>query len=187
MTEPRLLFMAKPPPKVLNAMMATVRRHGLDTQLGDTMFPIVNWHQTFSDRYWNVVGLRKKMLRAGAAISAVAFLLTLNRIRDQGRDDPIHWAFKAKGKPPGFAALLSAVRLALSAEGIDGGAGHTPHVTISYRAPQRITRTEMDPVHWMIDETLLVVGGGRPYRYDVIGRWPLLPAAEPAMPQFSLF
>jgi len=44
-----------------------------------------------------------------------------------------------------------------------------------------------EPLRWTIDELLLVVGHGRPYRYDVLGRWPLLPERDPPPVQIGLF
>jgi 2'-5' RNA ligase len=178
MTRPRLLFMAMLPPTVLELMQAAVAQNGLDALLGSAMFPAQNWHQSLSDRYWEEAGIRERMLRAGARVSARAFTLTLNRIRDQALDGSIHWAFRAKGNPEGFAALVTAAWTALSEEGLDSGQGHTPHVTLSYSAPDRIPHTEMTPIDWTIDTLMLVVGGGRPYHYAPVACWPLQPPAS---------
>lgn len=188
MTEPRLLFMAMPPPGVLAAMWTAVARNGLDTRLGPALFPASNWHQTLSDRQADTPAVREAMLRAGARVAAQTCTVTLNRLRDQRNGALIHWAFRARGEPDGFAALLAAVDSAVAAQGFPAGLGHTPHVTISYGAPDRLGPSKMDVVHWTVDEIQLVVGGGRPYRYEVLGRWPLRPQPpDPAAQQFKLF
>lgn len=188
MIGPRLLFMARPPAGVLAAMWTAVARNGLDTRLGTALFPASHWHQTLSDRHADTPELRETMRRAGASVAARACTMTLNRLRDQRNGEPIHWAFRVRGEPDGFAALLAAVDAALSAQGLPTGSGHTPHVTISYGAPDRLGPTSMGAVHWTIDEIELVVGGGRPYGYDVLARWPLRPAApDPRAQQLMLF
>jgi hypothetical protein len=46
----------------------------------------------------------------------------------------------------------------------------------------------MVPVHWTIDEVLLVAGDGDPYCFELLGRGPLPPPApDPADKQLSLF
>lgn len=188
MIGPRLLFMARPSPGVRAAMWTALARNGLDTRLGPALFPVRNWHQTLSGRHADTPDLRAAMLRAGASIAASACTLTLNRMRDQQHDAAIHWAFRARGTPDGFAALLAAVDTALSGQGLPAGAGHTPHVTISYGAPDRLAPTSMGAVHWTIAEVELVVGGGQPYGYEVLARWPLRPPApDPAKQQLTLF
>lgn len=182
MTTPRLILMAMPPLAVRRAMEAAVARNGLDSWLGECMFSAGNWHQTFSDRYPDERAFRQQLLQAGARVSAQAFTMTLNRLRDHSSDGTIHWTFRVRGIPAGFTALLAAVRNALIEQGIEPGTGHTPHVTLSYRAPERLGATAMAPIPWTVDELLLVVGGGRPYHYEIIGRWTLQPH-----PQLTLF
>lgn len=74
----------------------------------------------------------------------------------------------------------------LAAEGIDDRVGHTPHVTPSYTAPKHLKPPKIkEAIEWILDEVLLVVGGGSPYRYEVLGRWDLRPLA--ASRQQNLF
>nr|WP_316638888.1 hypothetical protein [uncultured Roseateles sp.] len=188
MTRPRLLMMAQPPSAVRDEMETVVRRNGLDARLGGAMFEAENWHQTLSDRYEDTPAIRAAMRRAGARVSAQACTLSLNRIRGEGQQGSIHWAFRAAGKPQGFDALLAAVRTALAVEHLGTGSGHTPHVTISYHAPDRLGSIAVNPICWTIAEILLVVGAGTSYHYHVIDGWPLRPAApEPSKQQLSLF
>lgn len=186
MTVARLLMMAQPPPGVRQALLAALRRQGLEARLGRRMFPARNWHQTLSDRYVDSPSNRAGLLCAGARLSARAFTLTFNCVRDQAGGGLIHWAFRAK-REPGFAALLAAVQDVLAGEGFGtSGSGHAPHLTLSYDAPDRLGSTAIEPVAWRIDELLLVVGGASsPYHYDVLGRWPLLPPVPD--PQLGLF
>ncbi|CAN7409475.1 hypothetical protein LJR129_002558 [Acidovorax sp. LjRoot129] len=190
MKGPRLIFMAQPSPDVTAAMRMAIARNGLQNS---NLSPEDNWHQTLSDRYADTPATRHKMLRAGEQVRAQACTLELNRIRDQVHKEQghetIHWAFRARGRTPCFNALLAAVQQALNDEGLATSSGHTPHSTISYRAPTRLGPTRMDPIAWTIGELLLVVGGqSERYSYEAIGRWPLQPAApDRSSTQLSLF
>ena len=182
MTPPRLLFIAKPPPEVLGAMQATVTERGLDVRLGREMCSAKNWHQSLSDRNFDASERsRQRMLRAGERVCAHVCTLTLNRIRGQGSDIPTHWAYHSRGTPADFTALVAAVRAALREEGLCSESGHTPHVTISYGAPDQLKTIHIAPIPWTIDEILLVKGGGNPYRYHELGRWALLPARQASL------
>ncbi|WP_394418055.1 2'-5' RNA ligase family protein [Roseateles sp. BYS78W] len=172
------------PSAVQDAIEIVLKRYDVDKLLGRALFTRSNWHQSLSDRHWpeDVPDLRERLLRAGSRVQAFAVPMTLNRIVAQGE----HWAFKARGTPQGFAELLAAVQRALKAEGIDDRVGHTPHVTISYTAPANLRPPKIrESIDWILDEILLVSGGGTPYHYEVVGRWPLIPIA--ASSQQSLF
>lgn len=182
-----LIFMAQPQPAIRVRMEAAVAAHGLDERLGEAQFESGNWHQSFSDRQDDKPKVRAAMLRAGARVSAPSFVMTLNRINGTGVGPRgIHWAFRAMGKPKGLEAVLTSVRAALESEGIDDDSGHGPHLTISYKAPTPLPSVAIEPIEWMVDELLLVRGGGQPYRYEVVGRWPLAAAPEPPQQQFGL-
>jgi 2'-5' RNA ligase len=168
--------MAMPPRAVLDAMHVIVDRYGLAKQLNGALFVPTNWHQSLSDRHWeeDTPDLREKMLRAGTRVSAQSVAMVLNRVVANGE----HWFFRARGSPDGFPELLDAIRGALAAEGIEDGMGHTPHVTLSYTAAEHQKPPKIkEVIEWTLDELLLVVGGGSPYRYEVLGRWPLQPLA----------
>jgi len=184
MARPRYLFMAMPSRAVLDAMQVLVDRYGVARQLNGALFVPSNWHQSLSDRHWeeDTPDVREKMLRAGAKVSAQAVAMRLNRIVANGE----HWAFRARGSPDGFDELLAAVRRALATEGIDDRAGHTPHVTLSYTAAEHQKPPKIkEVIDWVLDEVLLVVGGGSPYHYEILGRWPLQPS--PGDHQLDLF
>ncbi|MDR7336169.1 hypothetical protein [Roseateles asaccharophilus] len=90
-----------------------------------------------------------------------------------------------RGRPTGFKDVLANVRHELRLSGLDAP-GHSPHVTISYRAPEPLQVTlAIRSITWLIDEVLLVVGHGMPYHYEVIDRWKL--AVPPVSRQLSLF
>ncbi len=181
MTFPRLLLISQPPTEVEQLMSAAVARHGLDQRLGGAMFPASNWHQTWSDRYLDTPSMRSVLRRVGAGIAAEAFTLTLNRIG--GRE---HWAFLTPGRPPGFDDVLESVLTGLLREGCGEGPGHSPHVTLSYRAPEPLVPIYIDPIAWPVREVTLVVGGSHEeYDYEIIDRWSL--QAVPADLQGCLF
>lgn len=181
MSFPRLLLISQPPIEVEELMSSTVARHGLDGRLGSAMVPAANWHQTWSDRYLDTPSMRSALRRAGARISAEAFTMVLNRIA--GRE---YWSFQTQGRPAGFDDVLESVLAALLQEGLGEGPGHTPHLTLSYRAPAPLEPIYIQPIAWQVREVLLVVGGSHEeYDYDIIDRWALQPV--PADLQGCLF
>ena len=164
-------------------LQAFIEREGLDKRLGPALFKRANWHQSLSDRFWpgDTPELEDRLLRAGSRISAHAVPLLFNRVVSKGA----HAAFRAKGMPVGFAELLSAVRAAQATEGFVDQTGHTPHVTLSYRAPAGLPSPKIDPpIRWLIDKVWLVkgCGEGADYRYERLGEWNLNPP-----PQRELF
>lgn len=185
----RLLFMTQPSPTVRDVMQHSLAYWQLRERLGDSLSPPGNWHQTLSDRFFEGRGLAKSLQRAGDRVRASACTLLLNRIQGVDRSTPgrrerIHWAFRAKGEPAGFTALVAAVREGLAQEGLASPGGHTPHVTVSYDAPMALGTQKITPIPWTLEELLLVEGGGEPYAYEVIARWPLQPL--PACQQLAL-
>ncbi|MCC8560148.1 2'-5' RNA ligase family protein [Xanthomonas vesicatoria] len=166
--------MLKPPPEVRDLMSGAVAAHGFDTALGERLFDVCNWHQSLSDRYEGM-DARAAMLRAGGRVDAAAVTLRLNRITTSG-SGPLHCAFRAYGVPLEFTALLQAVATALQAEQLAPGGRHTPHITISYKAPAKLD-ARIPVIVWHSETLLLVEAGGVPYRYTTIAQWPLRPAA----------
>lgn len=179
--------MTTPPPAALAEMVRALTVAGLDDRLGSHLFAPANWHQSLSHRYPAGTEIENRLLRAGERIAARAFTLTLNRFYGRGDSYPLHWAFLAKGRPPGFDNLLAAIRVALFEEGFPGASGHSPHVTISYSAPASLPSTNIAPIAWPISEVLLVEGGGTPYHYEALARWPLLPDPDAQLQQIDLF
>lgn len=189
--EPRLFFACMPPPAVVDYIHVLLGRLGLVKRLGSALFVPANLHQSFSERIFLPTDEDcAALLQVGAAVSASSCTLHFNRIVGPARmPDPIHWTMRARGVPPAFAALLQEVQSRL----VQAGFGHiatgvTPHMTLSYRAPEPLDKIVLDPlIPWTIDELCLVIGGGHPYRYDIIGRWPLLPEIDPPATQPGLF
>lgn len=179
----RTLFVAMPGAGVREKLLAAVRAKGLDHPLGRSLFDPGNWHQSLSDRHWRPDGERiERLKRAGDRIEGHAFTLGFDRI---GGGD--HWVFGVKGASHGLKDLLAAVQRGLRAEGLADNLAHAPHITLSYKPPHPLQRVDIEPVEWQVDEILLVIGGGsEPYRYRVVGRWPLRAADEAPGAQFGL-
>lgn len=191
MSDGRLFFAAMPPPQTVAAIGALLQRHRLDRWLGRALFAPANWHQSLSERVFDPTATDIALLRGvGARIRAHACTLQYNRIDSgttpQGR---IHLTLRARGKPRPFEAINLALQAALRAAGYAGMAtGVTAHTTLSYNAPSLIGKIDIEPtIDWTINELLLVLGNGTPYRYDVIDRWPLLPERDPVVTQIGLF
>jgi hypothetical protein len=98
-------------------------------------------------------------------------------------------AARARGRPAAFDAAAACIRTTLADAGHAAIAtGVSPHITLSYCARDTLEKIALDPpLAWTIDELLLVIGGGQPYAYEVIGRWPLLPETDPPATQMGLF
>jgi 2'-5' RNA ligase len=191
---PRLFFMAMPSPAWAEEMRVLLARLGLDKRLRSALFAPKNWHQSFSERIFSPTQEEcAALLKVGAAVSASACTLHFNRI--EGRPDApgrIHWTMRTRGVPKAFTALSQAVcgglRATDSANIANMATGVTPHMTLSYCAREPLDKVVLDPpVAWTIDELNLAIGGGNPYGYEIIGRWPLLPEIDPSATQLGLF
>ncbi len=182
MSRSRWLFVAMPPEPVRDAIAAALDAVGLRARLGDAAFAVGNWHQSLSDRQWEASAV-PAMQRAGARVRATQVEIVFNRVASRGESPQLHWTLLARGQPKGFAELLEAVRVAEAAEGLVDVVGNTPHITLSYDAPSPLEGSvSITPVIWTIDHLELVRGGGDPYGYETIERWPLDPS-----PQGGLF
>ena len=185
-----MFFAAMPPPAVRMAIEEAAREYGLLDALGRALFAPGNWHQSLSERIFAPNDAQIEQLRVvGAAVRAHATTVAYTRIDSAANlSGRIHVTLRA-GSNAAFKPLLGAVQQALQQAGQGAIAtGVTPHVTLSYDAPALLPTVRLpEPLRWTIDELLLVVGHGRPYRYDVLGRWPLLPERDPPPVQIGLF
>lgn len=173
---PRVLFMAKPPAAVLAELEAALPIEERDA-LGARLFAPDNWHQSLSSvKYTSDPAIIEMMRRTGARISATAVTMVF-RFLVGTRE---HLRLQPRGIPEGFRALLDAVESALD-EQFRSSARKTPHITVSFRSPLGMLRRPIRPVSWTLDEVLLVEGGGHPYHYEVLDRWPLTPRTEPQL------
>ena len=188
---PRIFFASLPSAAWSKEALQRFNPLGLMGELGTALFPSGNWHQSFSERIFDPTTMeRDALLRVGDRISAHACTLLFNRIEGPDLSAPKrHCTLRAYGKPKAFQRLLSAVQRPL----IDAGFGQiatgvTPHITLSYRAPRAFKNIPLEPeIPWAIDTMFLVIGGGDPYGYEIVGSWPLLPELDPPITQSSLF
>lgn len=160
-------------------MQRALAENGWDTALGDTLLAADHWHQALSHPLPSTPALRHAMVEIGAHIRSQAFTVLLNRMAGTAADQTaIHWKFHATGKTPAFDALLANIRDGLQTLGLEGMPGHSPHVTVSQRAPHKLARQEVRPMAWRIDEVLLVESHADPCRYDTLGCWSLRPVPQ---------
>jgi 2'-5' RNA ligase len=189
--EPRAFFAVMPGAAWARGIGTRLMEAGLDKRLGDALVPLENLHQSLSASIRSPSEMvRSALLGVGEAICARSFTMYFNRIEGRAIEPGnIQCTMRARGVPKAFTALLKEVQACL----VQAGFGHiatgvTPHMTLSYRAPEPLDKIVLDPlIAWTIDELCLVVGGGHPYRYDIIGRWPLLPEIDPPATQPGLF
>ena len=191
MSRPRVFFAAMPPAAVRQAIAGALHGHGIDRQLGGRQFAAGNWHQTLSGRCFEPGPVQLAALQAvGASVIAHACTLQYNRITSsRDAEGRIHVTLRAHGEPPSFRELVGQLQQALREAGQDAlCAGVSAHTTLGYDAPAVLDTVYLEPMlRWTIDELLLLVGHGQPYRYDVIGRWPLLAERDPPPTQMGLF
>lgn len=188
-TPSRCLFIGMPPAAPCRQLTVELERRGLDTRLGADLFPSSNWHQSLSGRFEDEPRVIDQLRAAGDTLSARAVQLRLDHIESQPGPAGMHWAFRADHTPTDFKTLVRGLGAAITAQTAIKPIKPTPHITISYWASERLPRmVTIAPVDWMLDEVLLVRGGGRPYHYEVIARWPLQPPCDqPIAEQQSLF
>lgn len=190
MREGEVFFLIRFGQDLVSTVMKALAIRGHDRQLGSALFAPENWHQSISDALPGDAGSRARLRALGARISAPAFHLDLTRICSRERyDSTIQWLLDGpEKKPKGLMALTDPLRAGIQAEGFGPQGGHTAHVTLSYRAPARLADAlKIVPIAWSIDAFELVECRNRPYRYETIERWSLLPGNDPTHDQLGLF
>ncbi|MCE7033123.1 hypothetical protein LY625_10940 [Lysobacter sp. GX 14042] len=184
----RLLFILRPSAQVRAALADAVAAAGVTAALGNSAFPPGLWHQSVSDRYADRPDIRERLLAAGAGIQARGFTLELDQVRAaRNRRGSFNVDARERRGSGELDLLIASVNASVEEQGLPPGGGHTPHVTLSYGFHGELPpRQPMRRVDWAVDSLELVVGGGAPYHYETLGRWPLGPAAARAS-QASLF
>lgn len=188
---PRLILMALPPTWWVERTVERLVRLGVVARLGNRLFRPELWHQSCSDRFFDPSrDEQDALLRAFRNIAARACTLHFNRVKaPASRSGPTHCTMLAQGRPKPFSELIDDVQRTLQESGFPSMAKKAePHITLSYNARTSFESIPLDPpIAWTIDELCLVIGGGEPYRYEVIGRCPLLPELPPPAVQIHLF
>jgi 2'-5' RNA ligase len=191
MSKSRMFFAAMPPEPVRQSIAGALAGHGVDRALSAALFAPSNWHQSLPEPVFEPTQARiNDLLAVGAAVQAHACTLQYNRItsRPDG-DGRIQVTLHAHGEPKAFTEPVAEVQRGLPAAGYGAlQVDNKPHTTLSYDAPGLIDNVALEPMlRWTLDKLLLLVGYGKPYRYDILGRWPLLPERDPPPTQMGLF
>lgn len=175
--QPRLLFIARPDPATRQQLEAALAAHGIDAMLGRSRFDPDNWHQSVSERYLDTPQLRRQLMAAGASLAGAAITLPLDRVLStrnlRGR---FNWEVRtAPDARDLLLGLVNDIKQALGAQGLPVVTQvNRPHITLSYGADSGLPRDlPITPVYWPIAAVELVSGGGAPYRYTTLARWPL--------------
>ncbi|PZP59742.1 MAG: hypothetical protein DI597_14580 [Pseudoxanthomonas spadix] len=181
----RLLFIARPDAAMREVFDVSTREQGIQAATGLAMFPLVNWHQTLSDRFIDSPQTRMLLLQAGEAVRAHGFLLSLDQLRvSPNARASANIELCCSQDVTALKELLLALKLAIADQGLlTGRKGHRPHVTLSYRYDVEARRQRTKPIRaidWPIESFELAVGSGDPYRYRTLSRWALAPAAPQA-------
>ncbi len=114
-------------------------------------------------------------MRVGAEIKLSAFTITLDTLlTSKNAKGSFNVDVRQRHESTELVALVALINALIERQGLPSGDGHSPHVTLSYGFTGSMPRTQsMPPVEWMVHEIELVVGGGAPYDYVTLGRWPL--------------
>lgn len=191
MSKTRTFFAAMMPSEVSAAVDGVLHEHALDHWAGSRMFAPGNRHQSFSERRFDATRADiTRLQKVGARVRAHACTLQFNRIQTTlNPSGKIYLTLQAKGKPKAFKAINDFLRGELREAGFaDMATGVTAHSTLCYDAPSLIENIHIDPtINWPTNELSLVIGGGDPYRYEIIDRWSLLPEIDPVVHQNGLF
>jgi RNA 2',3'-cyclic 3'-phosphodiesterase len=173
----RLLFLARFLGEPRRLFEFETSSYGLSERLGRHMFPENLRHQSVSDRYRDTPYTRRAMMEAGSRLKAESVLLQLDRIHCSGSKVDAHWEIRGpNSQREHLVPLVSSLNSALVVAGLPAGGGHRPHISICYGGTTPLNRDlYFTKILWSIDEIELVVGGGRPYAYETIGRWALEP------------
>ncbi|WP_139202803.1 2'-5' RNA ligase family protein [Pseudoxanthomonas sp. GM95] len=187
----RLLFIARPDEAMREVFDASTREQGIQASTGLAMFPLVNWHQTLSDRFIDTPDTRDLLRRAGDGIQLRGFTLALDRLRISPNErQSANVELCCSQDVDGLKQLIVALKAAIAGQDLlTTRSGHRPHVTLSYRHHTDVKRQQSHPIRtiaWAIDSFELVVGSGDPYRYQTLARWALAPSKPPTL-QSSLF
>lgn len=185
----RCLLLGKPSTAACQRLHGELKRLGLAARLADDFFAPTNWHQSLSDRFEDEPLMVEQLRGAGRKISARAVKFRMDRVESQPGPDGTHWAFRPDRTPEDFVQLLKSVGAATFALTGRKPAWPSAHLTISYWASEHLRRmVQIEPVEWLLDEVLLVRGGGRPYHYELIDSWRLqAPRLETVGEQLPLF
>lgn len=175
-----LILLAMPARDIQEQIYGEIAFHGLPDVRGNALCPMDRLHQSLSHKY--PPDALQAMLRAGRCISAPGVKLVFNRIVSSGEvAGSIHWVLKIEGSDPeDFTGLVNAAALCLRAHGLYEPSGHSAHITLSYFAEIGLSKSLFlkRRIVWPIDRIVLARAGGRPYRYEVIEEWPLLPLRQ---------
>lgn len=180
---PRVFFLARLHAACTTVLASRLDMHGILALLGKDVFSFDLLHQSLSDRYADTPEIRRRLLLAGASVRAQAFTLTLDRLQCASNDrGSRNVDVRMHGGCGALEALVQAINGAIAQHGLPMGGGHTPHITISYGFRGVMPRTRTLPsVDVTIDAFELVVGGGTPYSYTTLGKWPLAPQTPPTL------
>lgn len=184
----RLLFILRPTAQVRTALSEAIAAAGVTAVLGRDAFPAGLWHQSVSDRYADRPEIRERLLAAGDTLQARGFTLELDQLKTaRNKRGSFNVDARERRGSQELDMLIASVNDAATMQGLPAGGGHTPHVTLSYGFRGELPPSQpMIRVEWTVDALELVVGGGKPYNYEILGRWALAPAA-PRVSQASLF
>jgi 2'-5' RNA ligase len=179
------LFIARPDAAMREVFDVSTREQGIQRATGPAIFPLVNWHQTLSDRFVDSPQTRALLLQAGQAVQGQGFTLSLDRLRvSPNAQASAHVELCCSRAVGALKGLLRALEIAIAHQGLSTtGKGHRPHVTLCYRDDGEARGQRSTPIRaidWTIEGFELALGGGNPYRYRTLSRWSLAPAAPQA-------
>ena len=147
----RWFFAAMADPDALASLAQGIRDAGGFDQLARRLFPLENWHQTLSDRFWEPdAATCEALMTAGGLVDFRPFTPSLEQVR-WSRHELNGRNFCTLVGASGADELrrcVAAVRDALAALGLESPEGHSPHITLSHSAADLHPNVDILPFRW---------------------------------------
>lgn len=173
-----LYFMIKPEHGAALAAHAVMKdaraRHGLRGGVVDSERQHVTLH-ALGDYAERPVDLVERARRAGAAVDVEPFEVAFDRLVGWGPEARLLALRGDSRAMRGLRVLQRAVAAAM----VDEGLGHLarssfrPHVSLLY-GDQALPAEAIEPIHWCVDELLLIESVFGAGEHRMLGRWPLV-------------
>lgn len=129
--------------------------------------------------------------KAAAQVRAAPFTLKLDCAGSFRNNKHIPYWLGPREKSEPLELLYRALREQMAASGVSiERMKFTPHLTILRDAQRPLPDTTIKPIIWDVNEFVLLRSllNQRPVTYEVLGRWPLIAGAAPAVvDQLKLF
>ena len=116
-----------------------------------------------------------RMSEAAATLALASFAVEVDRVATfRGPPDKLPVVLLGDGAVAALTPLYLTLDERLRSFGFEytTRSRFTPHLTVLY-GERPVAPRAIPAIAWRVDELVLIHGHGRPYRHEVLGRWPL--------------